>query len=656
MKFKFITLIFITYFTASYAQVGINTETPVTSLEIASNTTNPNYLDGILIPRISGSDLKNKTYTSAQNYALIYVNAPLSGANLSGQVQNVDTAGFYYLDQNTIWQKILNVATTNALINSVADVSKDAWIDNPTNTRVELGSTSTGSTRTAGTEFAILDNGAVGIGTNSPTNKLHISATSNPIKLEGLTADLAAANIVVVGTDGVLKTIPKTNITTTTVSNSSNVNQLSTTVNGVTGSGVSIINTNTLTKPATNTLRSTVNSVASTPDVAIISTVSNNSSANSMTTTVNGIAGTSVNIINTNTLTKPATNTLRSTVNSVASTPDVAIVDNVSNTVNLTNNTVSTTVNGVQGSAVTVPNIYTTDGTLASNRIVTQGANTLAFTGASNNAFSIDGTTFSVDAANDNVGIGTTTPNTSAKLEIASAGSNKGLLLPRVALTAKNSAFPLASHVKGMEVYNTATGTTISGQEVFEGKYINDGSQWIRQITTEDTRVLVGANAADFIPTTFSTNVGTATDGLVDLSSVYTFTLDKPSYVDFRGNISVALEDALGVPIIDGRTRMCIVYWTFITLPAAATSLGYVVGGQYARNTLNYSAYYVGTTGSTTHTSGNFFLNPSATYFLPIGTYSVKLTSITVSMGVAYKATYGAAAYDSASIIARSAR
>lgn len=62
-------------------------------------------------------------------------------------------------------------------------------------------------------------------------------------------------------------------------------------------------------------------------------------------------------------------------------------------------------------------NIYNTNGTLAGNRTVTQGTNTLAFTGTASNAFSVDGATFSVNASNDRVGIGTTTP--AAKLDVA---------------------------------------------------------------------------------------------------------------------------------------------------------------------------------------------------------------------------------------------
>jgi len=72
-------------------------------------------------------------------------------------------------------------------------------------------------------------------------------------------------------------------------------------------------------------------------------------------------------------------------------------------------------------------------------------------------------------------GIGTTTPNTNAQLEVAS--TNKGFLPPRVALTGTTSASPLAAHVEGMVVYNTAT---IS--DVTPGLYVNNGTVWEKQI------------------------------------------------------------------------------------------------------------------------------------------------------------------------------
>ncbi|WP_223609522.1 hypothetical protein [Chryseobacterium sp. OSA05B] len=56
-------------------------------------------------------------------------------------------------------------------------------------------------------------------------------------------------------------------------------------------------------------------------------------------------------------------------------------------------------------------NIYNTDGVLNSARTVSQGTFPLSFTGNNAaNGFSVDGTTFSVDAANNRIGIGTITP------------------------------------------------------------------------------------------------------------------------------------------------------------------------------------------------------------------------------------------------------
>lgn len=70
-------------------------------------------------------------------------------------------------------------------------------------------------------------------------------------------------------------------------------------------------------------------------------------------------------------------------------------------------------------------NIYNADGTLTSNRTVSQAGNTLAFTGTATNAFSVDNSTLSVDAANDRVGVGTSSPDT--KLTISTPDGSFGL-------------------------------------------------------------------------------------------------------------------------------------------------------------------------------------------------------------------------------------
>ncbi len=72
-------------------------------------------------------------------------------------------------------------------------------------------------------------------------------------------------------------------------------------------------------------------------------------------------------------------------------------------------------------------------------------------------------------------------PNANAVLDLIS-NSNKGLLLPRVALTATNLPNPLSAHVAGMTVYNTATspGTVDVEYYVSPGLYYNDGTKWVR--------------------------------------------------------------------------------------------------------------------------------------------------------------------------------
>ncbi len=82
----------------------------------------------------------------------------------------------------------------------------------------------------------------------------------------------------------------------------------------------------------------------------------------------------------------------------------------------------------------------------------------------------------SAAAQTGNVGIGTATPDSSAMLEISS--TNKGLLIPRVALTAANIwSLAGSKQTDGMLIYNTAyAGTGIT--TVSPGVYYWRGNQW----------------------------------------------------------------------------------------------------------------------------------------------------------------------------------
>ncbi|WP_461117831.1 tail fiber domain-containing protein, partial [Spirosoma jeollabukense] len=73
------------------------------------------------------------------------------------------------------------------------------------------------------------------------------------------------------------------------------------------------------------------------------------------------------------------------------------------------------------------------------------------------------------------VGDNPTTINANSALEVES--TNKGLLLPRLGLTATTNPAPLAAHVAGMTVFNTAT-----ANDVTPGFYYNDGTKWVATV------------------------------------------------------------------------------------------------------------------------------------------------------------------------------
>jgi hypothetical protein len=74
------------------------------------------------------------------------------------------------------------------------------------------------------------------------------------------------------------------------------------------------------------------------------------------------------------------------------------------------------------------------------------------------------------------VGNNPKTINTNSIFEMES--SNKGMLLPRLALTSTTSFAPLSAAIEGMTVYNTATTA-----DVTPGIYYNDGKLWVRVVS-----------------------------------------------------------------------------------------------------------------------------------------------------------------------------
>ncbi|GIV28031.1 MAG: hypothetical protein KatS3mg027_1845 [Bacteroidia bacterium] len=116
-----------------------------------------------------------------------------------------------------------------------------------------------------------------------------------------------------------------------------------------------------------------------------------------------------------------------------------------------------------------------------------------------------------------NVGINTTgaTPHNSAMLDVDA--SNKGLLIPRVALTGTNDVSTITSPATSLMVYNTATagsGTTA----VTPGYYYWGGSAWIRVATDGDSWKTIGNSGTN--PSTNFLGTTDANDFLIKTNNI----------------------------------------------------------------------------------------------------------------------------------------
>jgi hypothetical protein len=92
------------------------------------------------------------------------------------------------------------------------------------------------------------------------------------------------------------------------------------------------------------------------------------------------------------------------------------------------------------------------------------------------------------------VGIGTATPDPSARLHIED--NARGLLIPNVALTATNVAAPVTGPATSLLVYNTATAGA-GATAVTPGFYYWDGSQWVRLLGGGEAWLLTGNAGTD---------------------------------------------------------------------------------------------------------------------------------------------------------------
>ena len=114
-----------------------------------------------------------------------------------------------------------------------------------------------------------------------------------------------------------------------------------------------------------------------------------------------------------------------------------------------------------------------------------------------------------VTTVNAQIGIGTSTIDASAKLQVDA--TNKGFLQPRVALTGTADTATIATPATGLMVFNTATAGT-GATAVTPGVYYYSGSAWQRLANQADVA------AATATATYVIGNLGTAWDGAAPIS------------------------------------------------------------------------------------------------------------------------------------------
>lgn len=84
--------------------VGVNTSTPISTLQVTGKPSTTTTADGVTIPSLTGNQLKDKdaTYTASHMGTMVYVTSAVTGATT--KTSNVTEAGFYLFD-GSVWHR-----------------------------------------------------------------------------------------------------------------------------------------------------------------------------------------------------------------------------------------------------------------------------------------------------------------------------------------------------------------------------------------------------------------------------------------------------------------------------------------------------------------------------------------------------------------------
>lgn len=148
MKKQVITLVILMTSTIILGQVGVNTTSPQSSLDVVGKPDDATSMDGITAPRITGEKLRAKTYTASQIGTLLYVTA--ADVAPAGQTEDVISTGYYYFN-GIKWISVRGYGGVN-IYNANGTLASDRVVSTGNSTLTFSGNGNSTFIRNTGTE------------------------------------------------------------------------------------------------------------------------------------------------------------------------------------------------------------------------------------------------------------------------------------------------------------------------------------------------------------------------------------------------------------------------------------------------------------------------------------------------------------------------
>ncbi|MCX8051131.1 MAG: hypothetical protein N3B17_04465, partial [Chlorobi bacterium] len=218
----------------STGNVGIGTASPSTTLDVSgtANVSGNTTIGGNLTASGTTIALPNVPSSSTANELVVWNSGNLERRPASGLVSSIawSLTGNSGTSPSTNFLGTTDnqplVIRTNNSERMRIDVSGNVGIGisspaarldvegNATTTNPLLVSNDADATKDSTLVFS--SNGRLGIGTTSPSNALHVVATSDPLRLQGLQSDNSQTNVLVIDNNGVVKQRSLSSLTGTT--------------------------------------------------------------------------------------------------------------------------------------------------------------------------------------------------------------------------------------------------------------------------------------------------------------------------------------------------------------------------------------------------------------------------------------------------------